>query len=72
MPYATPNLKYIFHHSIQIFITTSNFFLEAIDHPIPEIKIVMIVIWRFRINTPKGYGKITRCDTRKYGYLQLS
>ena len=23
----------------------------------------MIIIWRFRINTPEYYGKIIRCDT---------
>ena len=40
-------------------------------------KIEMIVIWRFRSNTPQYYGKITRRDRGKggkYGYvfLQLS
>ena len=28
---------------------------------------VMIVIWRFRINTPEYYGKITCCNTGKGG-----
>ena len=51
--------------------------LGAIDHRVPEIEIIMIVIWRFRINTCKYYRKVTRCDTGKceeYGYvfLQLS
>ena len=37
----------------------------------------MIVIWRFRINTPEYNGNITRCDTGKgeeyeYEFLELS
>ena len=30
-----------------------------------RLKIIMMVLWRFRINTPEYYEKITRCDTRK-------
>ena len=47
--------------------------LKAIDGPVPEIKIIKIDMWRFRINTPE-YSKITRCDTGKggeYGYVFL-
>ena len=28
---------------------------EAIDHLVPEIKIIMTMTWRFRINTPEYY-----------------
>ena len=34
---------------------------EAIDHPVSEIKIIMIVMWRFRINTREYYG--SSCGT---------
>ena len=79
IPYATRNINYIFHHSKEIFLTTSIklfckgegcFILHLVKFrgnrlPSAGDKNCNDCHMACRMNTPEYYGKIISCDTGK-------